>query len=443
MSNHLLFIFLFLFSFSAGAQDTLTLENAIEQGLKNNYSIIIARNAAQIAKTNNWIGNAGYLPSANLNLNDVNNITNSQATFVNATDTSVNRREIQRTGVKSSNLSANALITWTIFNGFNAYINLQRLQELQKAGESQARMNVENTVDQIIVTYYAIAQQQKMVSVIQDAINLSLQRLKLAETMRSIGSGSEQAVLQATVDVYADSARLVQQNANIRNSKADLNRYLSRDPATAFEVNNNIQLNPTLSFSDLQEKLDSQNSQLLVSKANVNVARYNIGNIRTQYAPLINLFGGYTYGRTITPVSNIIASKSNGLTYGVTASWNIFNGGVTTRNIQNSKILLQSGQLAYEDTKLLLHSDLFKYYNSYTTSLQLIKIQEKNVGTSRQDVEISMGRYRLGNISDIDLRVTQQKLIDAENNLLIAQYTAKQAEIELQRLSGQLLDVLK
>ena len=33
--------------------------------------------------------------------------------------------------------------------------------------------------------------------------------------------------------------------------------------------------------------------------------------------------------------------------------------------------------------------------------------------------------------------------IDAENNLLVAQYTAKQAEIELQRLSGQLLEVVQ
>ena len=48
-----------------------------------------------------------------------------------------------------------------------------------------------------------------------------------------------------------------------------------------------------------------------------------------------------------------------------------------------------------------------------------------------------------GNINDIDLRITQQKLTDAENDLLSAQFTAKTAEIELQRLSGQLLNDLQ
>ncbi|HXA02159.1 MAG TPA: TolC family protein, partial [Cytophagaceae bacterium] len=393
-----IFIILFLLTFSAGAQDTLTLEQAIELGLKNNYSIIISKNAEHIAKNNNSIGVAGFLPQVNASFNDAYNKQNTKAI------SAVTGQEKVGTGVKSNIITANALVNWTIFNGFNAYINKSRLQELQSAGESQARMNIENTVDQIIVTYFAIVQQQKMIVVIQEAINLSLQRLKLAEAMKSIGTGSDQAILQATVDANADSARLVQQISNVVNSKADLNRLLARDPGTLFEVKNNIEINTSLTFPDLQEKLDKQNAQLLVSRANVNVARYTIDNIKTQYSPLINLFGGYNYSKNVTPFGAQLFNQSNGLTYGLTASWNIFNGGITTTNLQNSKILLQSGQMQYEDTKLSLHNDLYKFFNNYRTSMQLIKIQTNNVTSARKDVDIAMGRYRLGNINDIDLR---------------------------------------
>jgi outer membrane protein len=434
--TNILFIILLLSAFNAGAQDTLTIEQAIEAGLKNNYSIIISKNAEHIAKNNNSIGVAGFLPQVNANFNDTYNKQNTKATFPSGA-------EKIGTGVKSNIITANTLVTWTIFNGFNASINKNRLEELQSAGESQARMNIENTVDQIIVIYFAIVQQQRMVAVIQEAINLSLQRLKLAEGMKSIGTGSDQAILQATVDANADSARLVQQISNVINSKADLNRLLARDPGTSFEVKNNIVINTTLNFSELQEKLDKQNAQLLVSRANVNVARYTIDNLRTQYAPLINLFGGYNFSKSVTPFGAQLFNQSNGLTYGLTATWNIFNGGVTTTNIQNSKILLQSGQIQYEDTKLSLHNDLYKFFNNYKSNIQLIRIQTNNVASARKDVDIAVGRYKLGNINDIDLRITQQKLIDAENNLLIAQYTAKQAEIELQRLSGQLLNILQ
>jgi outer membrane protein len=434
---HILFIIL-LFTAGANAQDTLTLEQAVEQGLKNNYSIIISKNAEHIARNNNSLGVAGFLPQANLNLNNTNNIAHSKVEFINpATPTK------EGSGIKSSNLAGSALVNWTIFNGFNAYINKSRLQELQSAGESQARMNIENTVDQIIITYFSIVQQQKMIAVIQEAINLSLQRLKLAEARKSIGTGSDQEILQATVDANADSARLVQQIADVINSKADLNRLLARDPGISYEVKNNIEINTSLTLPELQEKLDKQNAQLLVSKANVNVARYTIDNLKTQYSPLVNLFGGYNYSQIKNPFSASPFILNNGLTYGVTASWNIFNGGVTTTNVQNSKILLQSGKAQYEDTKLSLHNDLYKFYNNYKASMQLIKIQTNNVASARKDVDIAAGRYKLGNINDIDFRVTQQKLIDAENNLLIAQYTAKQAEIELQRLSGELLNILQ
>ncbi len=44
------------------AQDTLSLSDALRMGLESNFSIRIARNDASIAKNNNSLGNAGFLP---------------------------------------------------------------------------------------------------------------------------------------------------------------------------------------------------------------------------------------------------------------------------------------------------------------------------------------------------------------------------------------------
>jgi outer membrane protein TolC len=49
-----------------------------------------------------------------------------------------------------------------------------------------------------------------------------------------------------------------------------------------------------------------------------------------------------------------------------------------------------------------------------------------------------MEKYRIGAINDIDLRETQQKLMDAETRYLLSQYRSKIAETELLRISGQL-----
>jgi outer membrane protein len=418
---------------NAYSQDTLTLEKAIEIGLENNYTIIIAKNTQKIAENNNTLGNAGFLPTLDLYYNHTGNLVNTYVEYQPPTAP----REVN--GLKPRSTSANALVNWTIFDGFNMFITKNKLQELERAGQTKARMDIELTVANIISTYYSIVQQQKMMGVIEEAITLSLQRLKLAQSMKSIGTGSEQAIYQAMVDANADSTRLLQQAALIRNAKADLNRLLARDITTPFEVRPEIPINYTLDFNELNQKLESQNAMLLTSRANTNIAKYEIDSYRSQYLPVIGVFGGYNYTKSQNPVSPARLNQSNGLTYGVTASMNLFNGTVTSTYVQNAKVQYESSKLTYEDTRLTLQNELYKYYNNYVTSIQLVNIQVGNVEVARKDLDIAVGRYKLGNINDIDLRITQQKLTDAENNLLSAQFTAKTAEIELQRLSGQLL----
>jgi len=421
---------------SSYAQDTLTVAKAIEEGLQHNYSIIIARNAQTIAKNNNTLGNAGFLPSLNGNYSNTNSVTNSRAELANGSIK-------QGSGIHNNITTASALVNWTVFDGFNMFINKNKLEELEKMGQYQARMNIEITVSQIITTYYGIVQQEKMLNVIGEAKSLSSQRLSLAKAKKEIGSASEQEFLQALVDFNADSTRFLQQLAIVNNSKADLNRVLGRSIQTPFIVKDDLELNSNLKLNELLDKVTNQNAQVLAQQAAMNVAHYTIGNYRSQYFPSVNLFGGYNYNKNITPVGPAVLSQSNGMQYGVTASINIFNGGVTSLNIQNSKILLKSSQLQLEDTKLLVQNELTKYYTNYATNLQIINLQKNNVEMAKQDVDIAMARFRVGNISDIDLRVTQQKLIDAEYNLLAAEYSGKQAEIELQRLSGQLMNIVQ
>jgi outer membrane protein TolC len=66
-------------------------------------------------------------------------------------------------------------------------------------------------------------------------------------------------------------------------------------------------------------------------------------------------------------------------------------------------------------------------------------MQLANVAVARENVNIAFEKYKLGSINDIELREIQQKLIDAEYQLISSQFEAKKAEVELDRLSGELL----
>jgi outer membrane protein TolC len=72
----------------------------------------------------------------------------------------------------------------------------------------------------------------------------------------------------------------------------------------------------------------------------------------------------------------------------------------------------------------------------------LLKLEEQNLEVARENLGIAMERYKLGNLSGIDLREVQKSLLDAEERLISAQYLTKTAEISLLQISGQVMNYL-
>jgi outer membrane protein TolC len=63
----------------------LSLLDAIAEGLENNYSILLAHNSAQVSSNNATMGNAGMLPSVNMNGTVNKGIADSRATYLGGT----------------------------------------------------------------------------------------------------------------------------------------------------------------------------------------------------------------------------------------------------------------------------------------------------------------------------------------------------------------------
>ena len=63
--------------YSATGQEILSLSDAIRIGLQKNYDLLIERGNVEVARNNNNWGEAGRLPTFNLNLNQNNALTNN------------------------------------------------------------------------------------------------------------------------------------------------------------------------------------------------------------------------------------------------------------------------------------------------------------------------------------------------------------------------------
>ena len=97
-------------------------------------------------------------------------------------------------------------------------------------------------------------------------------------------------------------------------------------------------------------------------------------------------------------------------------------------------------ELRYLEIEQGIKADLLTIYSAYSNYLRLITLEEQNLQTATENLDIALERYKLGNLSGIDLREVQKSLLDARERLLSVEYQTKLAEISLLLISGRIMD---
>lgn len=424
---------LMLLAHSVHAQEIITLQQSLEIGLKNNFSIILQKNDALIARNDNTLGNAGFLPSINLNATQNNTINTTHQEQFSGTVKDVDN-------AKNNTLNIGAQLNWTLFDGLNMFVSKQMLDVMENLGQNGTRIVVEGTISDITLTFYGIIQLKKLVKVAQDAVDLSIQRKRIAAAKVSLGSGSQLMLLQSTVDLNADSTRLIEQLVALANAKVNFNRLLSRNVAIDFDINDTIRITRPLPYDSILRKALVQNAQLTAARLNQDLTRMGVKQAQSERYPTLSFNAGYSYNTLNSQTGFLQYNQSYGPSYGFSLSYNLFNGFNVNRAIKNARVIMNSGEIEVQDSEQTLCAEMRKMNNQFLASLDIVKMQLTNVKVAQENVVIAFEKYKLGSINDIELREIQQKLIDAEYQLISSQFEAKKAEVELLRLSGEMLN---
>jgi outer membrane protein len=413
------------------AGDTISLAEAITIALENNWGITLAENESRIDELNNTIGRAGFLPSLDITASRSRNVNNTYQKYFNGT-------EREGKNAVSNSIGTGVELTWTIFDGFDMFIQKKKLEELETMGTTELRSVIENTVAQVVGAYYNIAVQERLAEVYFEAMQLSSERKRFAKARIDVGSGSELSYLQSAVDLNTDSATYMQQLMYYQNSKTVLNRLLCRDLFTTFEVSSEIPLNNNLLYEQLWNLIQDQNPDLIMARSNIQITSLDTKSYKSSMFPRISVNTGYNFNKSESEVGFMMMNRNFGFVMGISLSYNIFDGFNTRNNVKAAKIREESARKEFSQAELDIKSELLRIYNDYLTNLQLVKFESENRLLALRNLEVALEKYRMGAINDIELRETQQKLLDAETRYLDTQYRSKIAETELLRLSGQL-----
>jgi outer membrane protein TolC len=432
LSSDLLLFFLFS---GLNGQLVYALDECIKTGLEKNFSILIAKNSETIARNNFTVGNAGFLPSFDITGRHSGNVTDIKRNLTDGSQTVSN-------GEFNTTTAAGLSMDLTIFNGFNVQTTYKKLNELKQIGELNTQMAIENLVADIIVGYYSYIQHLELLNNLKYAVELSKERLRIDEERYLLGSSSKLQVLQSRVYLNADSSRLSRQYEVVRETQIRLNELMVvEDLGQSFTAkDSSVTVNPDLLFEKLLEETLSMNTTLLIAAKNKTISEYDYKIIQSRSYPYLTASSAYNYSVNTYTANSARNQFTNGLNYGLTFGVNIFDGLNQRRNIRNSTIDIKNKELKYQEIEQGVKADLITIYSAYSNYLRLIALENQNLQTASENLDIAMERYKLGNLSGIDLRDVQKSRLDARESLLSVESQAKLAEISLLLISGRIMD---
>lgn len=423
---------LLVLPFFGKTQELLRLDDAIRLALQKNYAVQTSANLKEIAAAQNNLGAAGLSPTLSLNGTLNNSILNSYQVF--------NTGAVQdREGAKNSGLTGSVNADWTVFDGLRMFSVRKRLQLNEVLSDINLKAQMESTIYEVMSAYYDIVRLYELIKASEQNIRMYEERKKIADLRLLIGSDSKVEVLISRSDLNKALSTQYQLQLQLLQSKANLNTLLSRLPSEDFKVTDTLMVNWNPEPEELKKSVSKSNTNLLMARQNEQITQLSVKEARSGNLPFITLNSAYVYTKTESQAGFLFTNRQNGLTYGLTARWMLFNGGRNTALVKERNLLALNQKLFTEQTQLQVDAFVYLQYQSFLMNQKIVALELQSLTESGEVQTISLERYRIGKATLIETIETQRNLEEAQSRYINALYAIKMSEAALLRANGSLV----
>lgn len=425
MNRKVITILLFLPLF-VNAQQQLSLRNAIDTALKNNFDILIAHDNVDLNTIGNTYGNAGALPSVNVTSGDNNTFNNVHQEYSSGPD--LNKKDVY-----GNNLSGALTASFPLFNGFKIMATKKQLEALQKQSELLLNAQIQNTMAAIMLKYFDIVRQENYLKIVSRSLEVSKEKFSIISTRRNVGMANDADFLQAQIDQTTIEQTIKSQQLVIDQTKADLQQLMSSKTFYHFSTSDSISVDKSIVFDSISNCL-KQNPQYLSLDQQVKINETVVKQINAQRYPSFKINTSYNLSYINNGAGSVLVNQNYGPQIGFVLQIPIYNGNQykTQKNMALSNVAIAEHQR--ESLLLSFTADAYKTYLSYQNTLQQIAEQQINYERSGQLVKIVMQRFQANMATMLDVKAALLSFENAGYTLINLQYAAKASEIELKRL---------
>ncbi len=386
-------------SFAAPA---MTLKDAINAALQNQETVLRGEQTLDAAKYRLTQSKADYFPQLNIDYSQgIFNAASSKATGSSSLSASMNIYDggLRENKIKNAGLSIDSSAS-----------SLQR-----------SKQTVTNDVTR---AYFTLLRTKKQNEVVKSQLKFLTSQLDLIKARVEVGEAAAVEVLP--VEAKAANARvdLLSSNNSIRSAAMQLQDTIGLSITTDFDI---------VDYEPKDFTIDPLDNYITIAKAN----RPEVSDSKTSVeSAKINLEIAKLQARVRPQVSGtwreplIGSGKSD---YSVTAGivFSIFDGGANKAAINASNTSLKSAVIHQKQIDKDIQTDVQLAYINVQNSIERITASDLSLKAAKASYDAQEERYKLGLGTPLDL-------LNAQNEVVSAQYNAVQAKYDYYTYIGQL-----
>lgn len=400
-------------------EDTVavTLREAIDIALKNNYQLQVAKNNVDLAEFTVKSEKADFLPSFSASASASKRIGNQ---FIPGSDVFVNRTVNSISGDLSSRI--------TVFNGFENIHSLRSSQFDTKSLREERQWVRESIIFNTASYFLQVILDRELLRIARETLAASRKTLEQVQAQVEVGS-------RATVDLYNQEATVAGNELQVTNQENALNlsqlqliRQLQVDPLKNYRfVIPDIEIEKVLPTDyNLQQLVSTaleNRSDLQSAKYNIDAIQYQLKATRASLYPSLNLNAGissnFSYQanqETYDPFRDQFFDQNVVKFFSLSLNVPIFNNLNIRTNVQTQKINYENAKLQLADTRLQVVQEVTQAYNDYVAVVKRLESTEKALRAARRSYEMQQERYNVGAGTLIELSDANSQYVEAQSN---------------------------
>jgi outer membrane protein len=412
----LFFSLLLLAGQASHAEQPLTWDEVGKLARERNASLASAEKSKQASSASRKSAYGGYLPKLSLNA-----------------DRTRSKTEVSSVETRKTDLKYGATASLNLFNGFSTSASVARAQAVESETAASFDLTSATLRRDLRVAFFNIYVLQERLRLNEKDLKRVQQNQKLVELKYNAGSEARWNLKKTRAELDRANYDVASSKAQLENAREQLARLLNTD-----SLPNRPVAAPDKGILETApaspERSIASHPELQKAKFASERAAQDIRTARSGYFPSIDLSATRSFNDSRPDTT--ASSKTNSLTFAITADWNIFNGATDYYKVQEASLNHEAAEIDQAETERRLVAELRTKGTNFRNALGLLPVSRAVREAGEERERTVSEQYRSGLKTYIDWEQAESQLLSAEQAEIKALGDSLSAFAELELAQG-------